>query len=245
MTGPDIESEKAKNTQADHQTPSGLLFYGDPHGKWQPLIDSVMEKRPYAVVILGDCGLDKPLRHKLSLIWHMVPQWRWIIGNHDVDSVTEYEFLVESYPEGDLGGSCAHLDGYVVAGLSGIYSSRVWYPKLGGGQDAPPKFKTRHDMIRQTARADRFKGGVPRSSRATIFPEDHETLRTFRADILVTHEAPSADPHGFVAIDELAHDMQVQLIVHGHHHRSYEGQTVNGIPVRGLGSAEPWLWTAP
>lgn len=223
--------------------PSGILFYGDPHGEWEPLISTVIEQRPHAVVILGDCGLEEPLRQKLASVWALVPQWRWIIGNHDVDSVAEYEFLVENYPEGDLGGTCAQLDGRSVAGLGGIYSSRVWYPKLGGGQDQPPKFLTRHDMIRQTARADRFKGGLPRSSRATIFPEDHEALGKIHAEILVTHEAPSADPHGFAAIDELAHDMGARLIVHGHHHRNYEGKTADGIPVRGLGMAEPWIWT--
>lgn len=232
------------------ETCSGILFYGDPHGEWQPLIDAVKSRRPTAVVILGDCGLDEPLREKLDPIWGRVPEWRWIIGNHDVDSVAEYEFLVESYPEGDISGTCAKLDGHIVAGLGGVYGSRVWYPKLGGGQDNPAKFQTRQEMIRQTARADRFKGGVPRSSRATIFPEDHAALKKIRADILVTHEAPTAygveigsDQHGFAGIDELARDMQVKLIVHGHHHRSYEGQTDDGILVRGLAIAEPWVWT--
>ena len=96
-------------------------------------------------------------------------------------------------------------------------------------------------MIRRTARFDRWRGGVPRKHRDTIFYEDHETLGQLRADILVTHEAPSCHPNGFVAIDELARRMGVRLIVHGHHHVSYEGRTTDGIPVRGLAQAEPWL----
>jgi hypothetical protein len=36
--------------------------------------------------------------------------------------------------------------------------------------------------------------------------------------------------------------MGVSLVVHGHHHRSYEGHTANGVAVRGLGIVEPWMW---
>lgn len=232
-----------KPSSPDHRHRSGILFYGDPHGNWQPLFDAVLRHRPAAVVILGDCGLDEPLRQKLAAIWDLVPVWKWIIGNHDVDSLKEYEFLVESDPQGDLGGHWASLDGHIVAGLGGIYRAQVWYPKYGGTDDDPPKFRTRRDMIKVTARVDRLKGGLPRSSRATIFPEDHEALRPIRAKILVCHEAPTSDRHGFAAIDTLAHEMGVSLVVHGHHHRSYEGQTADGISVRGLGIAEPWLWT--
>jgi predicted phosphodiesterase len=246
----------------DHREPSGILFYGDPHGNWRPLIEAVLRDRPAAVVILGDCGLDQPLRQELDAIWDQVPAWKWIIGNHDVDSLGEYEFLVESHPEGNLGGTSASLDGHIVAGLGGIYRAQVWYPKFGGTDDDPPKFRTRREMIKVTARADRLKyatapnyassivtaradrlkGGLPRSARATIFPEDHQALRFIRANILVCHEAPTSDRHGFAAIDALAHEMGVSLVVHGHHHRSYEGQTANSIAVRGLGIAEPWLW---
>jgi hypothetical protein len=52
---------------------------------------------------------------------------------------------------------------------------------------------------------------------------------------------PSCHPNGFVAIDELAQKMRVKLIVHGHHHTSYEDRTIDGIAVRGLAQAEPWL----
>ena len=46
----------------------GILFYGDPHGEWRPLVRAVLEHRPAAVVILGDCGLDVPLRQKLASV---------------------------------------------------------------------------------------------------------------------------------------------------------------------------------
>ena len=40
---------------------SGILFYGDPHGCWQPLLDEYARRAARAVVILGDCELDRPL----------------------------------------------------------------------------------------------------------------------------------------------------------------------------------------
>jgi hypothetical protein len=56
----------------------------------------------------------------------------------------------------------------------------------------------------------------------------------------VSHEAPSSHPHGFAVIDSLAESCGAWLIVHGHHHHSYEATLPNGIRVRGLGLAEPW-----
>jgi predicted phosphodiesterase len=102
-------------------------------------------------------------------------------------------------------------------------------------------FEKRSDMIKVTARFDRVRGGLPMGWRASIFPEDHQALQRKRADILVTHEAPCSHPHGFVGIDQLAKDMRVGLVVHGHHHHSYESKTPNGIRARGLGLAEPWI----
>jgi len=56
----------------------------------------------------------------------------------------------------------------------------------------------------------------------------------------VTHEAPSCHRHGYAVIDDLAAAGGAKLIVHGHHHDSYTATLPNGIPVRGLGLAEPW-----
>ena len=101
----------------------GILFYGAPHGQWRPLVRAILEHRPAADVILGDYDLDVPLHQKLASVWDLVPRWHWIIGNHDVDSIAEYEFLVESHPEGDLGGKWTQLDGEIVAGLGGVYAA--------------------------------------------------------------------------------------------------------------------------
>ena len=50
----------------------------------------------------------------------------------------------------------------------------------------------------------------------------YQRLGRLRADILVTHEAPSAHVHGFMAIDDLAIQLGAKLVVHGHHHESID-----------------------
>ncbi|MNH14033.1 hypothetical protein D3C79_736200 [compost metagenome] len=37
---------------------------------------------------------------------------------------------------------------------------------------------------------------------------------------MVSHEAPSCHPYGYAEIDELAHAMEVKMVMHGHHHDS-------------------------
>ncbi|MBY0572775.1 MAG: metallophosphoesterase, partial [Undibacterium sp.] len=53
---------------------------------------------------------------------------------------------------------------------------------------------------------------------------DYASLASQKADILVTHEAPSCHPHGFPTIDQLARSMDVGWSFHGHHHDNYEYQ---------------------
>lgn len=43
-----------------------------------------------------------------------------------------------------------------------------------------------------------------------------------KADILVTHEAPSCHPFGYSEIDELAQAMGAKMVVHVHHHDSLD-----------------------
>lgn len=233
-------NKRAADAESEVPQRSGILFYGDPHGTWRPLVDAVLEHKPAAVVLVGDMGLNEPLQFKLHAIWNLVPEWKWIIGNHDVDSYEEYDSLV-AYPEGNLGGRWAKLDGRIIAGLGGVYRASVWYPRFTGGAE-PPIYNTRQDLAKVTPKFDRMEGDLPLAYRATIFPEDHAALKKVRADILVCHQAPSSHHHGFEGIDDLARDMRVGLVIHGHHHESYQGHTRDGIPVRGLGLAEPWLY---
>ena len=36
-----------------------VVFYGDPHGVWAPLLAAVRNEVPDAVVLLGDCDLTR------------------------------------------------------------------------------------------------------------------------------------------------------------------------------------------
>ena len=62
-----------------------------------------------------------------------------------------------------------------------------------------------------------------------------------RADILVTHEAPTSlirdgRQLGFEVLDDLAAAMGARL-VHGHHHHDYDSVLPNGVLVGGVGIA--------
>ncbi len=78
-------------------------------------------------------------------------------------------------------------------------------------------------------------GTMPQRHRVTIFPDDVEDLSREKADILITHEAPSVHKHGFQTLDRLAETLGARLIVHGHHHLPYEAELDSGIKVIGLG----------
>ena len=74
-------------------------------------------------------------------------------------------------------------------------------------------------------------------STAAIWPEDIEALTALRADILVTHEAPSSHPAGNAVMDGLARAMGARMIVHGHHHVASHAWAHDGLRVMGVASA--------
>jgi predicted phosphodiesterase len=222
----------------------GILFYGDPHGHWDGLFSAVKQHAPAAVVVAGDCDLDEPITGKLRDIIDAGIRLRWIHGNHDADRVEWWDRLMGDQPQWNLHATYAQLDGRIVAGLGGIYKSSVWYPRFKD-QPSEPLIRTRKEAAKRTERAMRIAGGLPFHHLDSVFPEDHDRLKQIRADILVTHEAPSCHKYGFAGLDELARGLRVKLIVHGHHHTSYVDQIDDGnggfIKVKGLGRAEPWF----
>ncbi len=125
--------------------------------------------------------------------------------------------------------------GLTVVGLGGVFKGRVWYPRV---EPADPVHASRRDFMRRLPRTGRWRGGLPRDMRDAIFPEDMAALAKLRADVLVTHEAPTTHRHGFVGIDGAARLCRARLVVHGHHHESYVSALSDGTPVRGLARAE-------
>ncbi len=209
-----------------------ILIVGDPHGEWRPLLEAVAEDRPDAVVILGDCDLGRPLHVELASVFEADVEVAYLYGNHDKDSAVGWDNLVGDHPDGLLHATVRQLGPFQVAGLAGVFKQRIWLPPAG------PQALARSVYVRMLGQHERWRGGLPLRQRDAIFPEDFPRLRSKRADILVCHEAPSTHRHGFEVVDGLAFDMQVRLIVHGHHHESTAGTTVHGIAVIGLGKAE-------
>ena len=214
---------------------SGILFYGDPHGCWQPLLDEYALRPASAVVLLGDCELDRPLLKALQPIAADGCPVFWIHGNHDTHTEAQWANLTQA--GGGLHGNVANIGGTHVAGLGGTYAGRAWYPKQG---DEAAAFQTRREWLKSVPRSERCGKLLPLRKRHVILPEDHAALSESRADVLVCHEAPSSHEHGFGALDDLTATLGVHLVVHGHHHRSYVGASRDGVQVRGLGIAECW-----
>lgn len=217
-------------------TERGLIFYGDPHGVWEPLLAACADAPPDGVVLLGDCDLRVPLREQIAPMFAAAIRVLWIPGNHDTDSPDAYDRLWGEHPCGNLHASAVEVGGVAVAGLGGVFKGRIWYPKSDAA--APPLHHSRADHLKRLARTTHWRGGLPLRLRDAIYPEDVDALASVRADVLVAHEAPSCHHNGFVGVDSAAHACAARLVVHGHHHHAYDGVIPSGARVRGLGRAE-------
>jgi len=189
-----------------------ILFCGDPHGRFEHIIDAVHEHRPAAIVLLGDLQAPKPLEQVLAPILDKTEVW-FIHGNHDTDSDADYDNLFGSaLADRNLHGRIAEIDGLRVAGLGGVFRGQVWGPPAIWNAETPD------DYLARCGEGNKWRGGLPRRHRSSIFPVDYFALGGKTADVLVTHEAPSVHRHGFDAIDELARSLKVAKTFHGHHH---------------------------
>jgi predicted phosphodiesterase len=213
------------------------MFFGDPHGDLEPVIAAIERFRPEAIVLLGDIQARQPLHIELRPILALTEVW-FIHGNHDTDSDADYDNLWGSdLADRNLHGRIVEIAGFKIAGLGGIFRSKIWDPR----QPLKEAAFASADALRRSMRPEeRWRGGVGRRHRSTIFPDVYlQLLRSPPADILVTHEAPAAHPHGWQAIDELAETLGVQLVVHGHHHQSVdylaEGMQSAAAPFRAFG----------
>ena len=217
-----------------------ILFAGDPHSNFAPILRACLRMQPGTLILLGDCDCPQPLpaimAPALAAGWDV----RWILGNHDTETEAAFHNLVAAHPSGDLGLRVTEIAGLRIAGLPGVFKPRVWNPN-----DGPPHFQTRAAFQASLTPDEAWRGGLPLRHRDTILPEDFDQLSAERFDVLVTHEAPTTHEHGYAVIDTLARAAGARLIVHGHHHRSYEAVLDGGIQVRGLGIAEPWLMPNP
>ena len=210
---------------------SEILFCGDPHGEFRHIIRVARERRPHAVILLGDLQPLRPLHEELEEIWDKV----WFIhGNHDTDSDTYAERVFnEESGARNLHGRVVTLDnGLRIAGLGGVFRESVWYPPALARHDS------RDSHALATPVYDRWEGGPPRRHWSSVHAAEVDVLAATEADILVTHEAPSCHPRGFAVIDDLARAMKVRQSFHGHHHDrlDYSKQWARlGFEARGVG----------
>ncbi|MDY0748730.1 metallophosphoesterase [Paucibacter sp. R3-3] len=226
-----------------------VLFAGDPHGDFEPVIRAAEITQASAVILLGDLEPRRPLHQELTpLLVKGIPVW-FIHGNHDSDSDDIWRRVWDDeLADRNIDGRVIELpDGRRLAGLGGVFRGSVWFPKSSELAGDRPKFPTRQEHARATPRQDRWRGGTHRRHWGTIYPEAIDRLATQSADILVLHEAPSYHPCGFVVLDELARGMKAKVVVHGHHHDALDSSSVwvqqgfrsYGVGLRGVSGLWP------
>jgi predicted phosphodiesterase len=204
-----------------------ILFAGDPHGDFRPLIEAVHKYRPEAVVLLGDYDLEKPLEICLQEIIGLTQIW-WIAGNHDFETPCKYQNLFNSaLAKNSLHLKVTEIAGLKIAGLGGIFLGRVWYPP-----QAPKWRDKQHYLLEQPA--NMRSRALSLKYKGAIWYDEFQALKALKADILVTHEAPGSHRHGFDVISDLAAAMGVKHIFHGHLHENYTGTVRNKIKVFGI-----------
>lgn len=201
-----------------------ILFFGDPHGAFAPVVDAVRRCKPEAIVLLGDLQSRRPLHVELASILDRTEVW-FIHGNHDTDTDEDFDHLFRSeLAERNLHGRVETIAGYRVAGLGGVFRQKIWDPAQ---PSALAPFRSRDDLLSHVRRGratphDGWRGSYARKHHSSIFPDEIDLLSLQSADILVTHEAPSAHPRGFQVLDDLAIALGVTLLVHGHHHKTID-----------------------
>jgi calcineurin-like phosphoesterase family protein len=211
----------------------GLWFLGDVHAEFGHIPRTLMAARelPSHLIFLGDVDIDnKPFRQILEPLHEHFPsvEVAFIFGNHDADSYEHWECLHDCGDAIALHGKVTVLNGIRIAGLGGNFLGRVWYPP------DPPKFGSQ--QVAMNRGAFQFRAGQRPSSTylGGIYPDVYDHLAKQRADILVTHEAPSCHPHGFEALGVLALDLQVKRTFHGHQHDDRTDEYRLGVAERGF-----------
>ncbi len=206
-----------------------IFFCGDPHGTFDQINEAARLYSPDAMVILGDLQPPAPLHEVLEEALAHTDIW-WIPGNHDTDSDEFYDRLWRSELAGhNLHGRVACVAGMRIGGLGGVFRGQIWMP------DGNPNYYSPATFMRRVGQGNVWRGGVPRRHRSTIFPSVFGNLQRQKADILVTHEAPSCHKKGFSALDRLARTMGVRWFFHGHQHEDRAYGLQGSILTRAVG----------
>lgn len=215
-----------------------VYLFGDVHGHFGHVTRVVRRDRPDAVIFLGDLECARPLEDELQPILDLTDIW-FIHGNHDTEGGDRGRYLFGSALAGrNLHGRVADVAGWRVAGLGGTFEKEVWHPPETAPiqESAEAYFAWLEGQTRRLG--TEVCAGRTLKAQASIFFADWLELQAQRADVLVSHEAPSCHPHGFREIDELALSLGVQRSFHGHHHetRDYRSEAPElGFEAFGVG----------
>ncbi|QKO20544.1 metallophosphoesterase [Rhodoferax sp. BAB1] len=212
-----IEQKVAEFDQEKAEALRRIWFVGDVHGEFKYVAWSLMaaQVQPSWIVFAGDIDIShKPFRELLAPIkrWDPAIRVAFIPGNHDADSYEHWEMLHDSGDAISIHGQVMEMEGIRVAGLGGHFVGRVWMPP------SEPLFRSREEALR--GGTYRYRDGQRPSPTylSAIYAAEVGRLSQRRADILITHEAPSCHPHGHTELDMLARSLQAQRMFHGHHH---------------------------
>jgi hypothetical protein len=194
-----------------------LWFLGDVHGEFGHIAQALLAaKNPVSwLIFLGDIDIEhRPFREILAPVRRNFPGIgvAFIHGNHDADTYEHWAMLHDCGDAVALHGQVVDLAGVKVAGLGGNFLGRIWSPP------ATAMFRNKQKTMNRGPYQWRDGQRPNPSLLAAIYPDDVDRLSKLRADILVTHEAPSCHPYGFGAIDQLARDLRVVRAFHGHQH---------------------------
>ncbi len=205
-----------------------IFICGDPHGKFEFIVRAISEYHPEAVVILGDLTPPASLD---EIFKNIEPtQIYWIPGNHDTDTDLIYDRIWRSkFAKNNLHGKVLDVAGVKIAGLGGVFRGQIWMPESSPIHYSPGLY------IKKVGKGMTWRGGLPRRHRSTIFCSVYDRLKDQKADVLVTHEAPSAHEKGFICIDRLAASLGVKQLFHAHQHESKKYGLIQGVATRGIG----------
>src|SRR5438270_521746 len=160
-----------------------IWFVGDPHGDFRRILRLAADRKPDALIVLGDLELPAPLEEVFYPILRSGKTIvRGIHGNHDCDEGDLWRRLSDG-PLGatfNLDGRVEEICGLRVAGLGGVFRGKVWYPPEA------PAFRAYGELDRSLfpswwSEAQR-KQLASRTAqqrlmhRATIFPDVYEEL---------------------------------------------------------------------
>ena len=222
-----------------------LIFIGDIHQNWHHVEAGLagLAEPPRAAILLGDIECTAPLDQLAAPLLDRGVAVYWIHGNHEHDLGPEmWQNLAapERNPRtaaGALHNRVVTIEGVRVAGLGGTFLPHVW------AGDTPPRLHRREQLAADLAvtrpglSRDQADSVMNFMTTTAIWPEDVDQLAAQRADVLVTHDAPSSHPQGSQALDRLARAMGARLIVHGHHHVTTLARMDDGLRALSVGAA--------